>query len=359
MFKSSQYFLLAIIFLLSLGSASGQIGQYLLRDTFCNDQEVIVGDQVFGPSKPVGVVVLTGAALNGGDSIVQVQLTYLHPVSANFFATICEGDSIYVNGTAYHAFHLQGTEVFSIGLCDSIVKVLITVLTPPFSNLRDTLCPDGFYTINGTRYDYNNRVGYEILPNASSSGCDSIVAIDLEFRNLWLYIGEDRVIIKGDTVCITPQYGLTPTSFVWLPTAPCPDSLCSTSCIMLTAPVVFTLIATDTSGCVLQDEVKFRISNKNQVYAPNVFSPDARWPDNHYSLHCDRTVVNIKRFFIADRWGDLIYDRRNITPNSPDEGWDGLYNGKVMDTGTYIFGAELERFDGTTFFEKGGFSLVR
>jgi gliding motility-associated-like protein len=70
-------------------------------------------------------------------------------------------------------------------------------------------------------------------------------------------------------------------------------------------------------------------------------------------------VVNIKRFFIADRWGELLYDRSNIPPNMPDEGWDGTYKGKVLDPGTYVFWAELERFDGSTFFEKGGFSLVR
>jgi gliding motility-associated-like protein len=354
-----QQVFIAVIFFLSLTSGVAQSGQYILRDSFCSNEEVVVGDQVFGPSNPSGQVVFPGGAYLGGDSVVIVELTYFQPVITNLFFTICEGDTLFVNGTAYHTYHPQGTEVIPNGRCDSIVNVQIEVLTPPFSNLRDTLCPDEFYVVNGTRYDYNNRVGYEILPGASRSGCDSIVAIDLEFRNLWLYIGEDRIVIKGDTVCVTPQYGLTPKSFVWLPYQPCPDSFCNTSCIVLTAPIVFTLIATDTSGCALRDEVKFLISNKNKVYAPNVFSPDARWPDNRFSLNCDRTVVNIKRFFIADRWGDLLYERKDILPNTPDDGWDGLYNGKVMDAGTYIFGAELERFDGTTFFEKGGFSLVR
>jgi gliding motility-associated-like protein len=70
-------------------------------------------------------------------------------------------------------------------------------------------------------------------------------------------------------------------------------------------------------------------------------------------------VVNIKHIFVADRWGELLYDRTNIPPNSPEDGWDGLYKGKVMNPDTFIFWAELERFDGSTFIEKGGFSMVR
>lgn len=403
--------LVAMIFL-SASMLEAQSGHYFLRDTFCANQSIFVVNQLFGPSNPSGQVTIPGGAFNGLDSVIHVQLTFNQPVITNLSTThcagdtvfvngtayhanfyigqeivqegaangcdsvinvnlifkpiffdyqvdICEGDTIFVNGTAYHAFHLEGTEVIQQAPCDSTIHVKINALTPPFSYFRDTLCPDDFYEINGTRYDYDNRVGYEILPNAASSGCDSIVAIDLEFRNLWLYIGEDREIVKGDTVCITAQYGLTPLSLVWSPTAPCADSACLDNCIRLTEPSTFTLRATDTSGCVLRDDITISISDKNRVYAPNVFSPDARWPDNRFSLNCDNAIVNIKRFFIADRWGELIYERSNIPPNSPDEGWDGTYKGKVMNPDTFIFGAELERFDGTTFFEQGGFTLVR
>lgn len=404
--------LLSMTVMLVAVALRAQNGHFTLRDTFCSNQSIFVFNQLFGPGNPSGQVVIPGGAFNGMDSIIDVQLTFNHAVTKNLTATlcegdtlwvngtayhagfylgqetvqegsvngcdsiinvnltfrpvnydfhldICEGDTVYINGTAYHAFHTSGTEVIPNGACDSVLHVQINAITPPFSYLRDTLCPDAFYEINGTRYDIDNRAGYEILANASSTGCDSIIAIDLEFRNLWLYIGEDREIIKGDTVCITPQYQLTPQSLVWQPQAPCADSACVDNCIQLTTPSTFKLIATDVSGCVLQDEIHIRISNKNRVYAANVFSPDARWPNNRFSLNCDRAVVNIKRFFIADRWGDLVFDRYDVPPNSPDDGWDGTYMGKLMDPGTYIFGAELERFDGTTFFEKGGFSLVR
>ncbi len=405
--------LLGSIFLLVSALSFAQSGHSFLRDTFCANQSIFIGNQIFSPANPTGTVTIPGGAFNGADSVIHVELTFNQPVvlnlnasicandtiwvngtpyHANFFigqeivqegavngcdsiinvyltirpiyfdyeVDICEGETVFINGTAYDAFNTTGTEIISSnGACDSILNVKINAITPPFSNLRDTLCPDGFYTINGTRYDSNNRNGYEILPNAASSGCDSIVAIDLEFRSLWLYIGEDREMIFGDTICITPQYGLSPTSFVWLPTAPCADSACIDNCIRPTEAAMFTLLATDVSGCVLKDEIKLSISKKNRVYAPNVFNPDANEPNNRFFLSCDRGVVNIKRLFIADRWGELLYDQTDVLPNSPDAGWNGYYRGKVMHPDTYIYWAELERFDGSTFVERGGFSLVR
>lgn len=400
--------------MLTTAWSSAQSGQAFLRDTFCGNQSIFVVNQIFGPSNPSGTVTIPGGAFNGADSVIHVELTFKQPAVFNLNSTICandtiwvngtayhsnffigqetvqegaangcdsiinvhltirpiyfdytidvcEGETVYVNGTAYDAFiHNSGTELIpGNGACDSILNVTVNAITPPFSNLRDTLCPDGFYMINGTRYDTDNRNGYEILPNAASSGCDSIVAIDLEFRNLWLYIGEDRELFFGDTICITPQYGLTPTSFVWLPTAPCADSACLDICIRPTAAAMFSLRATDVSGCVLTDEIRLSISKENRVYAPNVFNPDAGAPNNRFYLSCGQGVVNIKRLFIADRWGELLYDQTDVLPNSPDDGWDGYYRGKVMHPDTYIFWAELERFDGSTFIERGGFALVR
>ncbi|MCB0525740.1 MAG: gliding motility-associated C-terminal domain-containing protein [Saprospiraceae bacterium] len=412
MFFRNKRILIFIPFIFFSIGITAQNGQSFLQDTFCANQTILVVNQLFSPSNPSGTVIIPGGAYNGADSIIHVDFTFNQPVEitindtlctgdtlwaggkafhANFpfgqvivqegavngcdsvihvdltftstpydyHVDICEGDTIYINGTAYHAFHTSGTEVISNGLCDSIINVTVNAITPPFSNLVDTLCPDEYYIINGTRYDYDNRSGYEILPNASVTGCDSIVAIDLEFRELWVYIGEDRELIIGDTVCITPLYGLTPLSLQWLPTPPCADSLCLDNCIQPLDPVSFTLLATDVSGCVLRDDIHISISSKSRVYAPNAFNPDASEPNNHFYLSCDMGVVNIKRMFIADRWGELLYDRQNISPNSPLDGWDGYYRGEIMHPDTYIFWAELERIDGSTFIEKGGFSLIR
>jgi len=110
---------------------------------------------------------------------------------------------------------------------------------------------------------------------------------------------------------------------------------------------------------VLRDDINIRVSNKNRVYAPTVFNPDSRFPNNRFFLGADNGVRLIRRMFIADRWGELLYEVKDTLPDYPDNGWDGMYRGQVMHPGAYIFWAELERIDGTTFVESGSFSLVR
>jgi gliding motility-associated-like protein len=400
------------ILLLFATTAFAQQGHSTYRDTFCNNQTVLVGNQIFNSSNPTGTVILLGAAVGGIDSVIHVELMFNPVMEATLSQTLCEGDTLWVNGTAYHAgfylgeefiesgsvngcdslihvnlkfrkvfydfqqvicegdsisinghvysaFHREGTEVVPNGVCDSIIQVKLTALPIPFSILKDTLCPGGSIVINGNTYDEKNRIGFELLPNAGSNGCDSLVQVNVSFRELWVYLGEDTEIIKGDEICIQELYGMNPVSLVWSPTAPCPDSSCLSQCIIPLKSLSFTLTATDSTGCVLKDDIRIRVSSKNRVYAPTVFNPDNNFPNNRFFLGADHGVRLIRRIFIADRWGELLYDVKDIFPNYPDSGWDGTYRGQVMHPGAYMFWAELERIDGTTFIESGSFSLVR
>lgn len=387
---------------------------YNFVGTYCSNQSLFIGNQLFDASHPAGTVFLPGAAANGGDSVIFVNLTFrqtpeiflnqsicegdtvwvngtayhskfflgdeivegaaangcdsiIH-VNLNFYstvvdyqATICEGDTVFINGTAYHAFHTSGEEVIgaSTSGCDSIVRVNLQVLTPPFSIITDTLCPDAFLTVSGHRYDRDNRSGLEVLPGAASSGCDSLVYLSLSFRELWVYIGEDREIVKGDTICIAPLFGLVPESLVWSPTPPCLDSACTSFCIQPLANVSYLLMATDTSGCVVTDDITITVSDDNRVFAPNVFNPDAAEPNNRFFLSADDGVTLVRRLLVADRWGGIVFDKENLTPGEPSQGWDGSWQGKIASVGVYTFWAELERLDGTRFQKKGSVSLIR
>jgi hypothetical protein len=381
---------------------------------FCSNQTLLIGNQFFDTSNPAGTVVLPGASADGSDSVIIVNLDFRQPaeitlnqsvcdgdtvwvngtayhstfylgeeiiesgaangcdsiihIELSFYqtvldyqTTICEGDTIFINGTAYHAYHTSGEEIIgtSTAGCDSILHINVQVQTPPFSIITDTLCPDGFMTVNGRRYDRDNRAGLEILPGAASTGCDSLVYLSLSFRELWLYLGEDRDIVKGDTVCITPLFGLIPETLDWSPAPPCPDIDCSSNCIQPLANISYRLTATDTSGCIVTDDISIFVSDENRVFAPTVFNPDAASPNNRFFIGADGGVAFVRRLLIADRWGGIIFDKENIAPNDPEQGWDGSWRGKIAQVGVYTFWSELERLDGTRFEKKGTVSLIR
>lgn len=405
-----------VIFLPSLlgaMSAAPDTAYFNLRDTFCNSQIILIGNQFFGPDNPGGQVVFPGAAADGSDSVVLVQLTFLQraettisqsicegdtiiingtPYHANFYlgeeiveggaangcdslihvelqfqpvysvfqSTICEGDTIFINNTAYHALHPSGEEmILNPGGCDSIIQVDLEVLTPPFSEIQDTLCPEEFRIINGRRYDVNNRAGFEILEGAASTGCDSLLTIRFDFREIFLLAGDDQAITKGDIACVEPVYGFTPVSVSWSPLPPCDMPDCPLFCFQPLQNITFQLSATDEFGCVLTDDISFTVDKDNKTYAPTVFSPDAPWPNNRFFLSADRGTARIIRLFIADRWGELMFDKSDFLPDDPEEGWDGMFRGSVAPVATYMFYAEMERIDGTSYIKSGSVTLVR
>ena len=139
----------------------------------------------YDESSPTGQEVLT--ATNGCDSIVTVSLSFLPAFTVNEFHTSCMGSgfSVMVNGTLYDELNPSGEEIFtSQTACDSIVNVQLDFMASVAGTESYSGCSgDGYaVTINGTIYNELNPSGVEVL--TSQNGCDSIVTINLIFQNI-------------------------------------------------------------------------------------------------------------------------------------------------------------------------------
>lgn len=336
---------------------------FFYTDTFCSDQIILVNNKLYGPFNPSGTEFLPGGAFNGADSFIVVNLTFQQPVEVDYKPVICEGDTLWINGTPYHQDNFLGDEIIPNGAsngCDSILHIELEVRAAPFLVLNDTLCPNDYRMINGKRYDVDNRFGIELLPGASYLGCDSIVYVELGFRQPWVWLGPDREIAIGDTVCLQTLFGQPLVSVTWGADAPCNTPGCLEGCVQPFASTTYQIEVVDENGCILRDDVEVIVSNKNKVYAPNAVNPDAEVFENQYFyLSGDAGVVNIRHLMIWDRWGEIVYDRHDLTPGFPEEGWDGNWRGKSAPNGVYVFWAELERINQTTFTLTGTFSIVR
>lgn len=67
------------------------------------------------------------------------------------------------------------------------------------------------------------------------------------------------------------------------------------------------------------------------LYAPNTFTPD----EDEFNRYFDAQAylgVDEWNMKIYDRWGELIFESNDI-----DYGWDGTYNGEIMQNGTYLY----------------------
>lgn len=90
-------------------------------------------------------------------------------------ASICEGET-YELGSQILDTSGDFTEVFSIGQCDSIVNLTLTVLDHTGYGFSELICGEETYDYNGVTYDESGIFDVK-LKNAN--GCDSIVQLEI------------------------------------------------------------------------------------------------------------------------------------------------------------------------------------
>ncbi len=156
---------------------------FTLLNEICPGDSIQVGGVSYDENNLTGTSILPNVASNGCDSIVNVTLTLLSPAVNNLTGNICESENLLVGSDIYDINNLIGTTVLSgaaLNGCDSIVNVELTVQVPPVFSLNQSICPGEEIIIGGDIYDQDNLSGSTTLPNQSVFGCDSIVNVNLQ-----------------------------------------------------------------------------------------------------------------------------------------------------------------------------------
>lgn len=142
-----------------------------------------VGDQTFNESHPKGDVKIIAA--EGCDSIIHVNLNFKEVYFLSNIIQRCKDDGFYleIGKSIYDQINTSGIDTLtSSNGCDSIVATTLYFNELHADSITYSGCQnDGFsIEINGNIYDEDNPVGVESLE--SVNGCDSLVYINLKFR---------------------------------------------------------------------------------------------------------------------------------------------------------------------------------
>lgn len=114
----------------------------------------------------------------------------------------------------------------------------------------------------------------------------------------------------------------------------------------------------DSSGCRTQDSRTIRVDRERWVYIPNAFNPDSD-NNNVLTVFGGEDVQEVKVFRIFDRWGNNLFERRAFQANDDANGWDGRFNGAMMNPAVLVYYAEILFVDGKTEVYKGDVTLIR
>ena len=122
----------------------------------------------------------------------------------------------------------------------------------------------------------------------------------------------------------------------------------------------YTVMIVNKDGCVDVAELIVRVSDP-AIWAPNAISPniDDGVNDEFLIWAQQNTVQIIRSLQIYDRWGNQVFQAKDIQPNDPKLGWDGTFRGKVMNPAVFVWWAEVVLIDGRSILMKGDVTIVQ
>ncbi len=295
-------------------------------DQFCQGDTYTLPNGVVVDHPGTYEVVLTG--WQGCDSIVQVSLSYYPPAQATFQAALCPGEFIEINGTIYDQDNPTGVEVLegaAANGCDSTVTVELTFLQESILQYMAALCPMDTLFINGTPYHAGHLEGTEIISGGNWQGCDSIIIVNLSLAPQPEVVSVEVVHDDGSgsgSISVVVDGGTPPYQYFWSngATEPAIEGLTAGT---------YALVVEDANGCqvfyTFQVEMVSATAEADKVDELRVF-PNPVGAARR--LNVQWSFSEEVQLFLADARGVLV--RRQTALN------DAVLDLEGLPSGTYV-----------------------
>jgi gliding motility-associated-like protein len=167
---------------------------------------------------------------------------------------------------------------------------------------------------------------------------------------------------EGETVRVEVQTNIEEdeiASVLWSP----PTNLSCTDCLSTTVTAIsdeeYEVTITDDRGCFATTIFRLLVrSPQMNIFIPNIFTPNGDGVNDGFTLFTD-PQVSIDQFLIFDRWGNMIFETRNISPNDTQMGWDGRSKGQLVNEGVYVYSIHITLPNGIEEVIQGDLPVIR
>jgi len=201
---------------------------------------------------------------------------------------------------------------------------------------------------------------------ALSLGCDTAyVFYTVKYSAISVFInGEDNTSIGlGDSLYLETSVLNTEQQTIYQWSDPQPGSLrcpvCPGSWVRPFNDIEYMVRVQNELGCVDSASVRLQVEKNRNVYFPNVFKPASDNESNGYFYPFGDAYTQVSNLSVFSRWGELLFETRDIAVNDMLSGWDGTHRGEPMPPGVYTWVAQIAFLDGERFTYAGDVTLVR
>ena len=297
----------------------------------------------------------------------------------------CEGDSVELYGEWFSA---AGTDTLrinrSVSFCDT--TLIMTIYVKPNTLQADpttvVIC-EGNESIGQIYWNASGRepLTYQWDPEVSTGssaqglmpGAYSITITDplgcrLE-RSVTLNPIDtlDFDILPRDTVLegemkqlfITGDTNVAQVSVNWMPERNLDCYDCFDPVFEAGSSIIYDIELLDPNDCVhkLTKEIVV-ITKEDQLWVPNAFSPNNDDINDRFKLYVSNPESKLESFQIFNRWGEILYEEEGGLVETM-AGWDGMFKGKALNPGVFVYTALLELPNGEMVEKQGDVTLVR
>lgn len=305
--------------------------------------------------------ILSGA--NGLTPIVNESGLYVLRVTTTSNGCVATDTArVFRNNNRPNAFNLRLNPPRCYGECDGSIRIL---------SVRGGIAPY-LYSLDGNVFTSADSLknlcanSYRIRVQ-DGGGCEYDTTVSLvQYPQMNVRIGNDTTLRLGDSLLIVVRAGLDAgnrvASILWSNNI---DSACRrrTACdSVIVKPVrqtTYQVLVTDARGCQVTARLHVGVDRERPVYFPNIFSPNNDGYNDIFTILAGKGVRKVKTFQIFDRWGNRMFSDNNFMPDDPAHGWDGAFNGKLVNPGVYIYMAEIEYLDGEVEIKQGDVTVMR
>ena len=217
------------------------------------------------------------------------------------------------------------------------------------------------------------KIYEKLLPNKytvsvkGNNGCVTKMSLKIpEYRAPEVRVTpKDTLVYPGDSLQLfaTPNLDSKDIkSISWSPSNWLDCTNCTDPIAKPLNGVVYIVSVKDKFDCIATAEARVRINRDVKVFIPNAIRPDGYEGNKKLTVFANpRQVKSVNILAVYDRWGDKVYEHQNIRINDDREGWDGTFNnaGEPMETGVYVYFAEVQLVNGETMKLSGDVFLVK
>ncbi len=184
-------------------------------------------------------------------------------------------------------------------------------------------------------------------------GCRDTVTKTLPLSYFAPHAGNDTIIVLGYPFTLKATGGQY---YQWSPADYLSDPNIANPAVDFpdTGRYTFILTATNDEGCLATDTILVWVVGSENIFVPNAFSPNGDGINDFLEPRIIG-IAQINNFQVFNRWGQRVYS--SLMDNYPQ--WDGSYNGRPADLGTYFWMMNVTDAMGNKQDKKGDVILIR